>query len=81
MTAESLLHPQVVLDHAQSMSAPVNVLISYLEIHPINDVQMSDSKATRSLCGFILNNTAVQLYTLYVFKKFSSTSLISTCLL
>ena len=81
MTAESLPYPQVVLGYAQSMSAPVRFLISYLKIHPINDVQMSDAKATRSLCDFILNNTAVQLYTVYVFKKFSSISLISTCLL
>ena len=47
-------------------------------IHPINDVQGLDSKATRSLCGFILNNTAVQLYTVqvYVLQKYNSTSLI-----
>ena len=65
MTAESLLHPQGVLGHAQSLFAPVSVLISYLEIRPINDVQIIDSKATRSLCGFTLKNTAVQLYTVY----------------
>ena len=75
-TAESLLHPQVVLGHAQSMSATVCFLISYLEMHPINDVHILDSKATHSLCDFILNNTGVQLYTVYVLKKYSSTSLI-----
>ena len=44
-------------------------------------MQILDSKATRSLCGFILNNTAVQLYSVYVLKTYSSTSLISMRLL
>ena len=44
MSAESLLHPQVVLGHARSMSATASFFISYLAIHPINDVRILDSK-------------------------------------
>ena len=81
MKAESLVHSQVVFGQARSMSTTVSFFISYLEIHPINPLQIIESKATRSLCGFILNNTAVQLYTAYILEKYSSTPLISMCLL